>query len=195
MLTTKTSRCKVCRAPFLKRQSFESWCSTDCAAELGLRKLAKIKKAAELREKRQDKAKREKLKTRSDYIKECQVVANRYARLRDIHAGHGCISCGAPYRGAYGGAFDAGHFRSVGSAPHMRFYLPQIALQCVKCNRYLGGNAIEFRRGLVARRGLGFVEMVESMQVEPKWTVDYLQRFKKVIGKRCRRLELRSKEC
>jgi hypothetical protein len=113
------------------------------------------------------------------------------ARLRDIRAGRGCISCGEPYRGAYGGAFDAGHFRSVGSAPHVRYFLPAIRLQCVKCNRFLGGNAVEFRRGLVALRGVEFVEMVESMQFTAKHTITYLSRLTEVMNRKARRLQKR----
>jgi hypothetical protein len=150
---------------------------------------AKTEKIAKAKERRVDRQKKEALKTRRDWIRECQAVANRYARLRDIRAGHGCISCGAKYRVAYGGAFDGGHFRSVGSSPHMRFFLSQIYLQCSRCNRYLGGAALEFRKGLVARRGLAFVEMIESMQGSGRWSIDYLKRFKRVIGKRANRFE------
>lgn len=85
---------------------------------------------------------------------------------------------------------DAGHFRSVGSAPHMRFYLPQIALQCVTCNRYQGGRQLDFRRALVARHGSDWVERLEAMQGLAKFDVDYLKRLKRVFSKKARRYEM-----
>lgn len=184
-------RCKVCRQPFQPMQPMAVVCSLDCALTLAKSKNAKAAKVARVKERREDKARKERLKTRSQWVRECQAAVNRWARLRDILAGHGCISCGEPYRGAYGGAFDAGHYRSVGSAPHLRFNLHQIHLQCHKCNRYLGGNAVAFRAGLVARRGLQFVEGIESMGGSPKWSVDYLRRLKAVATKRGRRLQKR----
>lgn len=193
-MTTKPAKCKVCKAPFQRTRPLQTVCGYECSIAIAQKHAAKSEKIAKSKakaERRDDGVRRLAIKTRAEWIKDCQAVANRYARVRDIRAGYGCISCGAPYRGAYGGAFDGGHLRSVGSAPHMRFYLPQIALQCVKCNRYLGGNVIEFRRGLVARRGIEFVERIESMQGEGRWDVEYLKRFKKVISKRANRIEKR----
>lgn len=177
MLTTKTSRCKVCRAPFTKRQSFESWCSTDCAAELGLRKLAKIKRAAELREKRQDRVKRESQKTRSDYVKEAQTAFNQYVRTRDEKKV--CICCGKPLvQGGVGGGFDCGHYRSVGSAPHLRYDENNAHGQTKQCNRWGAGRAVDYRIGLIDRIGLEAVEALEADQTPRKYSVDELKAIK-----------------
>jgi hypothetical protein len=131
------------------------------------------------------------LETIPELIKVAQAAVNRYCRLRDIHAGRACISCGATHRTAFGGAFDAGHWRSVGSAPHLRFYTKQIRLQCVRCNRHLAGNAVEFRRGMVALFGVEEVERIESMQGTLKPSADYLRRMAKVFAKKARRIEKR----
>lgn len=186
-----TRRCKVCRAEFVPMQPMACVCSPDCALSLAVSKRGKAEKAAEVKERKADAVKRDKLKSRSTWLRECQAVVNKVARLRDIHAGHGCISCGAPYQGRFGGAFDGGHYRSVGSAPHLRFYLPQISLQCVKCNRYLSGNATEARKGLIGRHGLERVDAIESMHGEGKWSITYLQRLKKIMGRMAGRLEKR----
>jgi hypothetical protein len=180
----KQRKCKICRNLFTKTKPFQSVCGIDCSIAVALKTRDKIVKA-------QDKVKREKLKSRSDWIKEAQTATNRFVRNRDIALGYGCISCGSPFRGVYGGAFDAGHFRSTGSAPHLRFFTKQIALQCVKCNRHLGGNAVEMRKGLVNRLGLREVELIESMQGEGRWSIDYLKRLKQVMNKRANRLEKR----
>lgn len=187
----KLKTCKACKASFAPFLSTAKVCSNACAQSLAVSIRGKAEKVAAVKERKADAVKRDKLKSRSTWLRECQAVVNKVARLRDIHAGHGCISCGAPYQGRFGGAFDGGHYRSVGSAPHLRFYLPQISLQCVKCNRYLSGNATEARKGLIGRHGLERVDAIESMQGEGKWSITYLQRLKKVMARLAGRLEKR----
>lgn len=170
-----------CGKNFLPLRPMQKVCSPVCAS-----RMVRAQKAKERVETRK---RREAIKTRREWIAEAQAAVNKYCRLRDICAGRGCISCGAPFRLAGGGAFDAGHFRSVGSAPHLRFFTKQIRLQCVRCNRHLAGNVVEYRRGLVALLGLEAVELIEAMQGVEKWPVEYLKRLKTVMVKRARRLE------
>ena len=182
-------QCVICKTPFLPFTTMQTLCGKlRCAQALG-RGFSKQRRESTLREAKQTRERRAALKTRSDYIREAQVAVNRYVRLRDH--GKGCISCGAKPEARFGGAMDAGHFRSVGSAPHLRYYLPQIRLQCVRCNRYLAGNAIEFRRGLVERIGVAKVEEIEAMQGVAKWNEAYLARLTKIMRKKARRLEKR----
>lgn len=180
----KQKKCRICRNLFQPNNSMTKVCGVDCAIQVALKTRDKLIKA-------QDKARKDKLKTRSDWIKEAQAATNRFVRNRDIALGYGCISCGAPFKGVYGGAFDAGHFRSTGSAPHLRFFTKNIALQCVKCNRHLGGNAIEMRKGLIERIGVNQVESIESMHGEGRWSIEYLKRLKQIMNKRANRLEKR----
>jgi hypothetical protein len=132
-----------------------------------------------------------KLKTRREWISEAQVVVNKVARLRDQLAGYGCISCGARPQQKYGGTMDCGHYRSVGSAPHLRYFLPNLAAQCTRCNRDRGGMHSDYRVGLIERIGIARVEEIESMNWTAKWDIDYLKRLKKVMQKKARRLEKR----
>lgn len=151
-----------------------------------------IKKGRQQREKAQrkkDKVRLEQLKTASDYIKEAQIAVNRYIRARDY--GKACISCGIPYSNSYGGKFDAGHYRSRGSASHLRFNVLNIAGQCVTCNRYQSGNAIEYRKGLIKKLGLDRVKQLEHDNEPRKFTIEYLKRLKKIFNKRARFYENR----
>ena len=117
--------------------------------------------------------KRDKLKTRCDWIKEAQAAFNRYIRLRD--AGKPCICCGRPLEGgAIGGGFDAGHYRSVGSAPHLRFDERNVHGQTKQCNRYGAGRAVDYRIGLIARIGREAVEELEADQKPRKHTIEDL---------------------
>jgi len=182
-------KCKVCKQHFQPLRPLQVACSASCALELARERVAKSKELVAKAEKKVIKAKLEGMKTRSQWLKECQTLVNKYVRLRDIKRGLGCVSCGAPYREGYGGAFDAGHLRSVGSAPHLRFLTTQISLQCAKCNRWGGGRAFEFRAEMVRRNGQGWMDRLEGMNGRADFTIDYLKRLKAIVQKKIKRLE------
>lgn len=193
MLTTKTRRCKApgCENRFTPGQSFQTWCGPSCGAIIGAAKLAKAKRAAATVERREDKVRREKVKTRSDYIKEAQTAFNAYIRARD--AEKPCICCGQPLSaGDIGGKFDCGHYRSVGSAPHMRYVENNAHGQRKQCNRWGAGRAVDYRLGLIARIGLEAVEALEADQTPRRYTVEELQAIKKHYAALVRELKGKS---
>jgi len=152
-------------------------CSGDCAISLAVSTRGKAEKVAKVKERKADKVKRETLKTRGDWVKEAQIEFNKYVRLRD--AGKGCISCGSACgESSVGGSGDAGHFRSRGSAPHLRFDERNCHLQCKRCNRYLSGNVADYRVGLVGRIGIDVVVALEADQEPRRHTVDELKAIK-----------------
>lgn len=177
--------CAHCRSEFTPMRPLQRVCSPICAA-----RSVKAKKAADRAE---FKERKEKAKPRSKWMAECQTIVNRYVRLQALSRGEGCYTCGATPAQKFGGTYDAGHFRSVGSAPHLRYWLPQIKLQCIPCNRHKGGMALAFRQALVRDHGQEWVERLEAMQHVAKFDIPYLTRFKAVMGKRLRRLEKRIK--
>lgn len=130
---------------------------------------------------------REKNKSHHELIAEAQNAVNKYVRLRDN--GKPCISCGEILVSeSLGGGFDAGHYRSRGSAPQLRFYTLQIHGQCKRCNRYLGGNYSAYRTGLIDRIGIKKVEDIESDNKPRHYSDDDLRRFKTIFNKKCRML-------
>jgi hypothetical protein len=190
----KPKACRICKRTFVPISSMAKVCSVPCSLELVRQDKARKEARAKREERKSLRDRMEKAKTRRQWIAECQVVVNKVARLRDALAGHGCISCGSHPKHRYGGAIDAGHFRSVGNAPHLRFFLPNISAQCKKCNRDLGGAHSDYRVGLIERYGIEFVDRIEAMQGDGKWSVDYLKRLKRVMSKKARRLERRIEE-
>lgn len=161
-------------------------CSPACAIELA--NVAREKKV-----KADYKARKEAIKTRSDYIKEAQVAFNSYIRGRD--AGKPCICCGLPLgEGAIGGGFDCGHYRSVGSAPHLRFDPRNAHGQRKQCNRYGAGRAVDYRVGLIARIGLVAVESVEADQTAAKWSIDELKAIKAHYRTKLKELKIRGNQ-
>lgn len=77
-----------------------------------------------------------------------------------------------------GNAVDAGHYRSVGSAPHLRFDERNCHAQSKQDNRFLSGNAVDYRIGLIARIGQKAVDALEADQSVRKYTVDEIKAIK-----------------
>jgi len=136
-----------------------------------------------------DRAKREAMKPRPQLLKEAQTAFNAYIRARD--EGKPCICCGKPLRQSSGLSshnIDAGHYRSVGSAPHLRFDERNCHAQLVQCNRYGAGRAVDYRIGLIERIGLAAVEALESDQESPKWTHDDLRTIRVIYQQKLKDL-------
>lgn len=190
-IAVKAKICQNCRMKFVPDLPGALVCSEPCALAYAVSIRGKAEKVKAVKGRKADAVKRQGMKSRQTWLKECQAIVNKVVRLRDMLAGHGCITCGARPAQKVGGTMDAGHFRSVGSAPHLRFFTPQIRLQCVTCNRYQGGRALDFRKALVAQHGAAWVDALEGMQGLAKFDIAYLQRLKAVFAKLARRLEKR----
>lgn len=166
MLTTVHPKpCRQCGKEFTPTRPLQAVCGPRCAVKQATA-ASKAKKAAE---RATTKARREALKTIADRIATAQKECNAYIRLRDMH--QGCIDCGKPFEPQRpGGSMDAGHFRSRGAAPNLRFNEDNIFGQRKNCNRPGGATAADFRAGVVARIGEARVQAIESDNAPRKWT-------------------------
>ena len=179
--TPKPKACKACGKEFMPRATTQVACSALCALNLVAKKhLANTQKAAKA-ERKSDKEKLEKLKSRRTLLNEAQTVFNKYIRLRDKDLP--CISCGN-----MANSWDAGHYRSVGAAPQCRFDEQNVHKQCVHCNQHKSGNAIEMRRGIVARLGADVVERIENTNDQIKWTVEDAKAIKEQYKRKVKEL-------
>jgi hypothetical protein len=191
------SRCKFCRVKFSPEEKDKGLrLHLDCigpyaesfAGRLQRKKAAKAKqlKAQESRELRGRKAA---LKRIPDLLKETQIACNAYIRERDRDLP--CICCARPLGAVVGvgGAYDAGHYRSVGSAPHLRFDERNIHAQRKDCNRYGAGRAVDYRIGLIQRIGLEAVESLESDNGTHKWTRDELTAIRDTYKQKLKELK------
>ena len=170
---------KTCRASFVPKVSFQSWCSPDCAVVIARDKQEKKRKSLASIERREIKVRKERLKSRADHLREAQAAVNEYVRLRDAHLP--CISCDSMPNDSdlmTGSRWDAGHYRSVGACPELRFEPLNIHRQCVKCNRNLSGNAVEYRIRLVLRIGAETVAWLEGPHEPRKYTVEEIKTIK-----------------
>lgn len=144
--TIKLKTCKVCKAEFRPFSSLSKVCSPKCAV-----KLVEDQKAKENRQ--AAKIYRQENLSKGELTKLAQVEFNKFIRLRDHD--EPCISCGSadPGKDGRGGRWDAGHYRSVGSAPEIRFDEDNCHKQCKHCNSFLSGNIVLYRIGLQAKIG------------------------------------------
>ena len=148
-------------------------CGWACAMSLATSKRAKAEKVAQVKDKRETKVKLDAMRTKPQLVKLAQIAFNGFIRARD--AGKPCICCGKPLTaGAIGGGYDAGHYRSVGSAPHLRFDETNCHAQSKHCNLHLAGNHVAYRAGLIERVGLRDVELIEADNTLRKYTKEGL---------------------
>lgn len=187
----KRTLCPYCRQKLEPGQRIHPECIDGYAAAQeakAKRKSDKQARAAAKVQRAEIKRRKEAIKTIPQLIREAQCLFNRYIRLRD--AGKPCISCGAPLLPhGVGGGFDAGHYRSTGSASHLRFHEDNCHGQCKQCNRWGAGRAVDYRIGLANRIGLERVEALESMNTPHKWTADELRELRDFYKQKCKELE------
>lgn len=178
----RTRKCAVCRSPFEPRSMTHKVCGPACSeVHIAAEKARKLK-----RERQEGLAK---LKRRADYLSEAQTAFNAWVRLRDDSLP--CICCGkfSDSTAGVGGRWDAGHYLSRGSHPHLRFDERNVFKQRKGCNRPGGTTAASFRLGVIARIGLLAVEALESSQAPAKWSVDELKAIKADYTARARQLK------
>ena len=180
----RTRKCAVkgCGNRFQPRNMTHKVCGPECGAVFAVAE----RKRLVAKQTREAKAK---LKTRSDWLKEAQVAFNAYIRARD--AALPCICCGRTSEKQYltGTNWDCGHYRSTGSAPHLRFHEDNAHRQLTVCNRHGAGRAVDYRIGLIARIGLERVEALEADQAPRQYTIEDLKGIKAMYKAKLKKLK------
>ncbi|QXI57019.1 recombination protein NinG [Pseudomonas sp. OE 28.3] len=186
----KPKKCKnpACGISFPPQRLGQAVCSPKCGLAIKDVNQAKARKSLAQVERREIKARKEKLKSRGEHMREAQQAFNEYVRTRDQAAGHLCISSGKPLDWS-GNAVDAGHYRSVGSAPHLRFDERNCHAQSKQDNRFLSGNAVDYRNGLIARIGQEAVDALEADQSVRKYSVEQIKGIKAYYRAKTRELK------
>ena len=174
--------CKVCEKQFARVRSTQSVCGYRCANRLVKHQETAAKKAEQIVLARRKLA----VKTIPQLIAEAQFAFNAWIRQRDID--QPCICCGKFTENEMirGGIWDAGHYRSRGSAGHLRFYPDNCHRQLKRCNTY---GAKDYRGGLIARIGLDRVEALEANNAVHKWCREELIAIKHDYRARLRELQ------
>ena len=167
-------KCKVCNEWFIPAYANIRWCCPEHGAIYAMELRAKEKVKAEAKrikakheaEKADRKLlaeKKQQVKPLSYFIKQAQQAFNEFIRYRD--RGEACISCGRHHEGQY----HAGHFRTTGANPELRFNEDNCHRQCAPCNNHLSGNLIAYRPALIAKIGQARFDALMGPHEMPKW--------------------------
>jgi hypothetical protein len=182
-------KCKVCRSMFDPSRPSQIVCEApnDCAEVFADQVRSKVLRANAKRDAADLRTGREAFKSIPDLKADAQVAFNAFIRYRDD--GLPCICCGNFPKTTHltGGVWDAGHYRSRGSADHMRYIENNVHRQLKSCNKY---GATDYRGGLIARIGLPAVEALEAENTVIKWTADMLRAIKAEYALKLKKLKL-----
>jgi hypothetical protein len=150
----KSKKCKVCLKVFEPKKFAQNVCSVFCS----ITHAKNLKAKKEATEWKKDKAiLKEKLKTLGQYEADAKKSFQKWIRMRD--SDKCCISCGKFVNDPAGG-----HYFSAGMYSGLMFNEMNCHLQCNShCNKFLSGNLLEYRKGLIKRYGNKFVEDLESI--------------------------------
>ena len=173
-------KCPCCGDPFIPSRMGQKVCGPACAQSFARSVTVK-------QERKDDKLRRQALKTRQTWLREAQAAFNAFIRARDHD--QPCISCGRFHDGSY----DAGHYRSVGAQPALRFDESNVHKQCVPCNQHKGGNIIEYRIRLIHKIGREGVELLEIEHAPAKFSIEDAQRIKATYKAKLKAITERSK--
>lgn len=161
-------KCCICKNRFTPKSIYDKTCQEiDCRTKWAMQVVEKQKLAIEKKKKQanaREKADlKEKLKTLSDYEKDAKKSFQKFIRLRDANLP--CISCNNSKTTDWAG----GHYFSAGMYSRFMFDERNCHKQCnTHCNKYLSGNLIEYRKGLIKRYGISFVEELEALSDEKR---------------------------
>jgi len=155
----KPRKCKVCQTVFIPKQFMQVCCSVNCAITYS-KTLKENKAKAEW--KIEKAVLKDKLKTLGQYEAEAKKSFQKYIRLRDSE--QPCISCGGNDKDLW----DGGHFKKAEIYSGVIFNPDNCHKQCRKCNRFLNGNELMYRLGLIERYGLEYTENIERLANETR---------------------------
>ncbi|MFS7357606.1 recombination protein NinG [Rahnella inusitata] len=158
MKLPRSRNCKICKTRFKPATLYEWWCNEEHKEEL-ITKLAtearqkriqqqeRQRKETTQQERRSLKIRKLAVKPLSYFAKQAQTEFNAFIRERD--ADLPCISCGRFHDGQY----HAGHYRTVGANPELRFNEDNCHRQCAPCNNHLSGNIENYTPAIRAKIG------------------------------------------
>lgn len=201
-------KCFICKKKGEPADMFidglKATCRTpECMTDYSLWKLDKQKKIKQKSDNKKHREAKAKLNdTIPRWTKKAQVAFNKYIRLRDRNLP--CVSCGKneaevikDMRGVTcGGVWDAGHWRSRGSCPELRFCETNCFKQCKKCNggsgKYGRKEALvkdSFKSEVRRRIGRAQLEWVNGPHEPKRYRVEDLKEIEALYKERVKEIE------
>lgn len=177
IISSISKQCRICKTRFPVYRSLQKVCSPKCAIKLARREADKKEKKANFQAKKNLRD-----NDRSFQLAKTQALFNKFIRLRD--AGNNCISCDKPPKKK-----NAGHYKSRGAHPELRFEELNCHLQCEYCNTHLSANLSNYRKNLIKKIGLDKVEWLEGPHEAKKYSLDDLKEIQVVYKAKIKELE------
>ena len=185
----KAKRCKnpACGVSF--KPSFstaQKVCSWACGLAIAPENREKARKAIAEVGRKEIRAAKERIKPRAQYMREAQHAFNEWVRVRDFALP--CVSCSRHHEGQY----HAGHYRTVGANPELRFEPLNVHKQCAPCNNHKSGDIVNYRIELVRRIGADKVDWLEGPHEPKRYTIEELKTIKAEYRAKTRELKGRA---
>jgi hypothetical protein len=190
-------RCRICRTEFEPRNTLQQTCKPACAIEYSRtsskERLAKDAKRAFHVERRVSRRRGALTKAKDGYQARADGVQLVHPATGSRAAVH--LLWQLHRRQRTGSRWDAGHYRSTGAAPHLRFNEDNCHRQRVVCNRNGSGRAVEYRRGLINRIGIARVEALENDNSIRKFSALELREVRDLYRRRRKEMEKAAMTC
>lgn len=175
VIPTKPRKPKKCQNPaccesFVPFRTGQNVCSPRCGLAIKAVNQDKARKALDELGRKELRAAKERVKPKGQYMREAQAAFNAWIRARD--AGEPCISCGTTANVQY----CAGHYRTVGSCPELRFEPLNVHRQCNRnCNMGKSGNILGYRPRLLQKIGAEKLAWLEGPHEPKRYTIEDLK--------------------
>ncbi|MFY3770068.1 recombination protein NinG [Providencia manganoxydans] len=187
-------KCKICKEIFHPSYFNIWWCCPEHGAEYAIqlrskerekaeRKLAKERKQKEIESRDKLKIRKLAVKPLKYFTQQAQSAFNAYIRERD--KGQPCISCGRNT----GAKMNAGHYRTVGANPELRFNEDNCHIQCEHCNSYRSGNIEQYTPELKKKIGQERFDILMGFHELPKWKREDYERIRDHYRKKLKELK------
>lgn len=175
-------RCKWCR------EYFDEWVTypagTFCTLEHALEYARQPKQVAKAERKvHRERVRKLRDNDRGYWLKKAQAAFNAYIRSRD--KSDPCISCQRHHEGQY----HAGHYRTVGSCPELRFDPLNCHKQCAPCNNHLSGNLVLYRQNLLVKIGQEKLDWLEGSHEPKRYSIDDLKAIESEYKEKLKAIE------
>jgi hypothetical protein len=168
-MKSTTRKCKYCLERYTPKYSTTEPCPKyECRLQHLKANVSKINRANKA-------TARDSIKSYAQRLGEAKKVFQKWIRIRDKDKP--CISCGS----ISSTVWDGGHFKKAELYSGVIFHEYNVNIQCGKCNRFLGGNELNYRTGLIAKIGEEAVlnlEHLAEMSRMKKYTNDELEEIK-----------------
>lgn len=199
----KQKTCRFCKEKYTPSRPMQPCCDKfECKCSFVSYHIKKQREKKAKQDRQDLKLRKEAIKTIPQLKKEAQKWTNQSRRLEELQKGRGCISCGRTQEEVEredgwkpGGAWDAGHFMSVGHMPSKRYLHANIWLQCKSCNAGSGKYARKaatvskaYEENLVAIIGREAVEELKRDDGPAKFTREQLIEIIATEKARCKAL-------